>query len=233
MKSEISHIFFDLDNTLWDFNSNSRKVISDLFFENNLEVRCGVGFSVFISEYEKINHLLWEKLRNSEITKEQLRSSRFYNSMQFFGYDDYELGYKLEEEYVKRSPYQNILLPDAINVLENLHKKYELHIITNGFKEVQYIKLNNCNLINYFSHIFISEEVGYSKPDKRIFDHAVSSVGATKSNSVMIGDDVNVDVNAAKNFGMRAIHFDDKCSNPGEINGLIKISRLVQLLEFL
>ena len=233
MRAEINHIFFDLDNTLWDFDSNSRKVISDLFHENNLQLRCGVEFSIFLSRYEKINHLLWEKLRMSEITKEQLRSSRFYNSMQFFGYDDYELGYRLEEEYVKRSPYQNILLPDTINVLENLHKKYELHIITNGFKEVQYVKLNNCNLINYFSNIFISEEVGYSKPDKRIFEHAISTVGGTKSNSIMIGDDINVDVNAAKNFGMRAIHLDNKCIFKDEEIGTIRVNGLKQILEHL
>ena len=232
MKSNINHIFFDLDNTLWDFDTNSRQVLKDLFFEFNLESRCGVNIENFTREYEKINAKLWAQLRAGEISKEQLRSSRFYNSMQSFGFDDYELGYKMELEYVKRSPYQKNLLPGTLQVLENLKKHYQLHIITNGFKEVQYIKLENCGLKFFFNHIIISEEVGYSKPHEAIFQTAMMKAGAHPEESVMIGDDKETDVKGALNAGMRAIHInihqkETNAANYLQVNNLFELEKIL------
>ena len=96
--NNVRHIFFDLDRTLWDFETNSRRVIADLYYEYNLNSRCNTAFCDFIETYENINEILWNKLKAGEISKQQLRTSRFYNSMQHFGYDYFVLGYKLEEE---------------------------------------------------------------------------------------------------------------------------------------
>ena len=233
MKFRIDHIFFDLDNTLWDFESNSRRVITDLYHEFNLADRCSTEVHDFIKEYERINHLLWDKLRKSEISKEQLRSSRFYNSMQSFGHDDFELGYRMEEEYVKRSPYQKTLLPGTTETLARLNKEYQLHIITNGFKEVQYTKLKNCGLTDYFRQIIISEEVGFSKPDQRIFLHSMKVSGADPGRSLMIGDDIETDVRGAENSGMRAILFERNGESNDRATYGIKINRLEQILDFI
>ena len=230
----IRHIFFDLDNTLWDFPKNSREVITDLFHEYNLESRCNVTASDFIAKYEHINEVLWEKLRKQEITKEQLRSSRFYNSMQHFGHDDYELGYRMEEEYVKRSPYKKNLMKGTLETLEKLSTRYQLHIITNGFKEVQYTKLENCGLKSYFNHIIISEEVGYSKPNSKIFEVAIERANAKPAESLMVGDDLEIDINGARAAGMQAIHFTtqiptETSSSNESINAL---PELLQRLSF-
>jgi putative hydrolase of the HAD superfamily len=233
MKNTIEHIFFDLDNTIWDFDANSRLVLTDLFLEFNLENRCGVKLEEFIQEYEKINHILWDRLRKNEITKEQLRSSRFYNSMQSFGYDDFELGYTLEEEYVKRSPYQKILVPDAIEVLKKLSHNFKLHIITNGFREVQHIKIDNCGIKEYFSNIFISEEIGFSKPDKKIFEFSLKSACSRLENSIMVGDDLNIDVIGAINCGMRAIHFDRSENLKEDSSDILKINQLKQIFNYI
>ncbi|MBC7865672.1 MAG: hypothetical protein IAF38_22040, partial [Bacteroidia bacterium] len=120
--NKVEHVFFDLDRTLWDFETNSRRVIADLFSENNLESRCAVAFCNFIETFEEINDTLWAKLRAGEITKEQLRTSRFYNCMKVYNYHDLELGFKMEEEYVQRSPYQKTLFPGVIELLTELKK---------------------------------------------------------------------------------------------------------------
>ena len=122
---KIRNIFFDLDNTLWDFQTNSREVLKDLFHEYNLESRCKTTAENFILTYEQVNAVLWEKLRKKEITKEQLRSNRFYNSMQQFDHDDYEMGYRMEEDYVKRSPFKKNLIPGAFETLEKLFTNYD------------------------------------------------------------------------------------------------------------
>jgi putative hydrolase of the HAD superfamily len=216
--NNIKHIFFDLDRTLWDFETNSRKVISDLFHENNLADRCQVPFCEFIEKYEEINFFLWDKYQKAEITKQQLRSSRFFNAMQHFGHDDFELGYKMEEEYVKRSPWQKSLMPGAEETLLWLSKNYSLHIITNGFKEVQHIKLESCGIKQHFQVILISEEVGLSKPDKAIFDHAMDCANAKPFESLMVGDDLHVDVLGAINSDMKGCFF-----NPSKISHSEKI----------
>ena len=231
MFGQIEHIFFDLDNTLWDFEYNSRNVIRDLFNEYNLSQRCRTDFVEFLRQYEQVNLLLWDKLKKSEISKEQLRSSRFYNSMQMFGYDDFDLGLRLEQEYVKRSPYQKKLIDGATGLLQKLQSNYQLHIITNGFKEVQYTKLENCMIREFFSDIIISEEVGFSKPDRRIFEQAMRITGARPHASLMVGDDMDNDFHGAIAAGMHAVHFDR--NNSDSHVGSLRINALPQLIELL
>lgn len=226
---KIKNVFFDLDRTLWDFETNSNKVISDLFYENNLEIKCDVSFLFFIKKYEEINLLLWDKYRKNEITKQQLRSNRFYNSMQFYNYDDYELGIKLDQEYVLRSPYQTCLLPGTIKTLKYLSLKYKLHIITNGFKEVQHIKLKNSGLIQYFDSVIISEEIGFAKPDVKIFEKAFEISKTTPKASMMVGDDLAIDVLGGMNAGMKGCYF-----NPEKIKHSEKVSiEIIQLTELI
>jgi putative hydrolase of the HAD superfamily len=229
----IKHIFFDLDRTLWDFETNSRRIIIDLFHEHNLESRCNAKYDAFIELYENVNQLLWDKLRAGEISKQQLRSSRFYNSMQQFGYDDFELGYKLEEEYVKRSPYQKSLMPGAFELLEHLNPNYKLHIITNGFKEVQHIKLEHAEIKRFFDVVMISEEVGVAKPDPEIFINAMEKANALAHESVMIGDDLHVDVRGAIGAGMRAVHLDvrKECSKCDEFLLINSLEELKTILK--
>ncbi len=229
---KIRNIFFDLDNTLWDFQTNSREVLKDLFHEYNLESRCKTTAENFILTYEQVNAVLWEKLRKKEITKEQLRSNRFYNSMQQFDHDDYEMGYRMEEDYVKRSPFKKNLIPGAFETLEKLFTNYDLHIITNGFKEVQYTKMENCGIKKFFKQVIISEEIGFSKPDPKIFELAMHKANTNSAESLMIGDDLEIDVHGARNAGMHALHLNTNSTNEKK-ELIFEINKLPELISYL
>jgi putative hydrolase of the HAD superfamily len=229
---KFKHIFFDLDRTLWDFELNSHTVLNQLIDEHDLEQKCSSPRKVILNRYYEVNDELWNLYRNGKITKEELRSSRFSATMGHFGYENAALGQLLENEYISRSPYQKNLLPYTIETLDYLKQHYALHIITNGFKEVQYIKMENCGIRSYFSEIIISEEVGFNKPDARIFEISLQRTGAKAEESVMIGDDLHVDVIGAGNAGMSAIYF-----NPGKLkhgetlkNEITELKELLDLL---
>jgi len=211
MFSNIKHIFFDLDNTLWDFEANSTQVLTALIAEFELEKKCQCSAKSFIKTYILVNDDLWSLYRKQLITKEELRSSRFTNTMLYFGYENKLLGMELEAEYIARSPYQKELVPHSLETLEYLAaKNYQLHIITNGFKEVQGIKLKNSNIQHYFHQVIISEEVGFTKPNKAIFFHALKAANASIENSLMIGDDWDADILGAHAINMLSIYFNRK-----------------------
>jgi len=232
MNNQVKHIFFDLDNTLWDFESNSKKTIFELIDEFNLAHKCRCLPSSFYKTYLLVNEDLWSLYRKGAITKEQLRSSRFTNTMLYFGYDDQKLGLVLEENYILRSPHQKGLIEGTMEVLDYLFNKYHLHIITNGFKEVQHIKIDNCNLKKYFKNIFISEEIGFNKPDKRIFEYAINYISAKNSEVIMIGDDWEADIVGAKKSEISAIYF-NRNQNILKNALVAEINHLTQLLKIL
>jgi putative hydrolase of the HAD superfamily len=226
----IKHIFFDLDRTLWDLEKNSENILLQLIETYGLEAKCGVGAPFIISRYKEVNKELWHQYGQNKITKDQLRSSRFTKTLASFDYHFLGFGLELEKEYIERSPYQTNVIEGSFEILEYLQSKYELHILTNGFKEVQHIKLKQSNLRPYFANVIISEEVGYQKPDKKIFEHAQESVGATAKECLMIGDDHNGDVQGAIDAGWYAIHFNphnEPVGNHPEIKSLSELKDIV------
>lgn len=203
----IEHIFFDLDRTLWDFERNSAETLSELFYELKLHEN-GIGHHAeFIGTYIVKNEYCWELYRQNKISKAELRSLRFRLALQEHGIENDSLAHALGEAYVERSPKKTALFPSALEVLEYLSSKYTLHIITNGFEEVQHIKMERSGLKPYFKCITTSEMAGCKKPDEQIFKHALALASASPYNSVMIGDDKEVDVMGALNIGMKAILF--------------------------
>jgi putative hydrolase of the HAD superfamily len=230
--SSVQHIFFDLDNTLWDFETNSQQVLNGLIARYGVDKKCRCSASAFLKTYIHVNEDLWMRYRQHLITKEELRSSRFYNTMLYFDYEDKELGAILEKEYIDSSPYQKVLFPGTSEVLAYLGRKYKLHIITNGFAEVQHIKLKNCSIDHHFSEVVISEEVGFNKPDKRIFDTAVERALTKHENALMIGDDWQADVEGATAAGIKSIYFNPKkkglnTNNTKEITALEELMKLL------
>jgi putative hydrolase of the HAD superfamily len=203
-----AHIFFDLDNTLWDFEANSIETFRDLFIKYELEGRGIDSFDRFIQVYQKHNALLWEFYRQGKIVKEVLNIRRFSMALDEFGIGDHLLSSKMAGDYVEQSPTKTQLFPDAFAILDYLSSKYRLHIITNGFEEVQFRKLSNSGLRKYFSAIITSEEAGTKKPDPAIFNYALSFCKADVNESVMIGDDEEVDVQGAVTVGMDSILID-------------------------
>lgn len=205
------HIFFDLDHTLWDMDRNSRETIEEMYHHHQLEKLGVPAFDRFIAHYTEVNDFMWEQFRMGKIDKETLRFGRFEHTLQRFGIlDQQALSRKLGDAYVAKAPEKTNLMPHTIEVLDYLSKKYTLHIITNGFAEVQGRKMKNSGINHYFDKLVISEEVGFKKPDPRIFEHALQAANANKNESMMIGDNLEVDVNGAKRFGMDQVWYNAK-----------------------
>lgn len=202
------HLFFDLDRTLWDFEKNSENALRQLFSELKLDEQIK-SFYHFHAIYKSVNAELWKKYGKGKISKETLRTTRFADTLKVFEIHDRELSDQLSDQYISVSPFQTALFPNTHETLEQLKNEgYILHIITNGFKEVQYIKLNNSKLDQYFDVIVCSEEAGANKPSPLIFNHALSLAKASKTDSVMIGDDYEVDVQGAIRNGLKGVLFD-------------------------
>lgn len=231
---QTKHLFFDLDRTLWDFEKNSEVALKSLFKELQLDTKID-DFNVFFTIYKENNAALWKLYGKGQLKKEDLRDERFRVTLEHFGVSDNQFVKKLSDGYVELSPQQTVLFPDAIETLNTLQKSgYNMHIITNGFKEVQHIKLKNSKLENYFDVIVCSEDVGKNKPSPDIFHHSMQRANTKASESVMIGDDYEVDVLGALNVGMKGILFDpDKTHNHQQDDHRIhKLNELPDLLPW-
>lgn len=229
MKStDIQHIFFDLDHTLWDFDRNSELAFADIFKNRKIEV----PIAKFLKTYMPINLKYWRMYRNNTVSKEELRFQRLRESFEILKYRiDDEMIDILADDYVEYLPKYNFLLDGSLNLLDYLQKKYDLHIITNGFEEVQHKKLYNSGIAQYFKSITTSEEVGVKKPDPKIFHKALEKSGAKIKNSVMVGDSIEADVLGAQNIGMRAIYFNYyKSDLPVEYDGVLELSEIKNIL---
>ena len=196
-----SHIFFDFDRTLWDFDRNSRETLTELFFRYNLNASIDDPED-FVNIYHEVNQRLWGLYREGKMTKEVLRVERFKLSFAKFGIRDDSLAAKFGNDYLEISPSKILLLPHAREILDYLFNRYKLHIITNGFLLTQQVKIKNCGLDKYFQSLTTSEAVGFNKPRPEIFHRALSAVHARKNESIMIGDDLEVDVLGARKFGI-------------------------------
>lgn len=233
MKKNYRHLFFDLDHTLWDFATNSRAALHELFHEYGLADRGLTDFDTFYSTYVTVNDRYWSLYRAGKMGKKTLRKIRFSTTLQRFGIEDEYLGEKFSQGYIDRSPYQTALFPDCHDTLSYLKDKgYVMHVITNGFEEVQHIKLRESGLEQYFIEIITSEGVQARKPDPRIFAHAFERTGAAPSESLMIGDNLEADVAGALRSGMDAVYFNPE-GVPHQDQVTLEIKGLKELVEVL
>ncbi len=232
MYKNIKHVFFDLDRTLWDFKSNSREVLTEIYNKMNLANRGVRSVMDFITTYERINEQMWEAYRTGNLSKEKLRYGRFEKVLLIFGIQSDSLGVEIGKYYIEHSPYKVGLFDHSHEILEYLSKKYELHIITNGFEEVQHVKLKESKLLDYFKSIITSEAAAAKKPDIKIFKYSEEQTGAKSHECIIIGDDVVADIEGGKNAGWKAIHFDPHREHEkvADANTIYHLSELEMLL---
>ncbi|TYA69795.1 YjjG family noncanonical pyrimidine nucleotidase [Seonamhaeicola marinus] len=228
MNNRITDVFFDLDHTLWDFDRNSALTFKKIFNLNTLEV----DVDKFLEYYKPINLEYWRLYREDKIDKESLRFGRLNDAFLAIGVKiDKDIILKLSDDYITYLTTFNHLFDDTKDILNYLKDKYTLHIITNGFEEVQHKKLVRSGIDGFFKTVTNSEMVGVKKPNPKIFDFAINLAGANIENSIMIGDSYEADVLGALDFGMDAIFFDLR--NSVQSNGVKKINNLLMLKEFL
>ena len=221
-------IFFDLDHTLWDFEKNSALAFETILVKHDI----GVDISKFLEQYIPINLKYWKLYRDGKITQQELRYQRFKEA-----FDTVKVQVEdnvidvLSDDYIKHLPMYNHLYEGAVEVLEYLKPKYSLHIITNGFHEVQNGKLKNSNIHHYFETVTNSELAGCKKPHPDIFEYALKAANAEKHTSIMIGDCIEADVQGALDYGLDAIYFNEfnkEVQAPvKQINHLLDIKNLL------
>ncbi|GAA3779084.1 YjjG family noncanonical pyrimidine nucleotidase [Flavobacterium ginsengiterrae] len=228
MNTNITDIFFDLDHTLWDFDKNSQMAF-DRIFKTNFGT---IKIEDFIEKYIPINQECWKLYQTDQITHQELRYNRLKLSFDALNYamSDENIN-QIANDYIEFLTDNNYLFDGAIEVLEYLKPKYRLHIITNGFANVQDKKITNAALGGYFTTITNSESAGVKKPNSIIFDYAVNLAQSSKENSIMIGDDFDADVNGALNAGMDAIFFNIK--NVETPKNYKQINHLLELKNYL
>ena len=201
------HLFFDLDHTLWDFEANARATLEELYHSLQLEQRGVNDFNLFHKNYLIHNEKLWEKYRKGFIKQEELRTKRMSLALLDFKIADEALTKEMGVRFLDLLPTRTILFPYAKEILKYLAgKNYELHLITNGFEKTQHSKLKHSGLDEFFKEVITSEGSNSLKPNKEIFDYALARSGATKEQSIMLGDSIEVDIIGAKEYGMDQVY---------------------------
>lgn len=223
------HIFFDFDDTLWDFQRNSSVVLEELFVEFGLKGKLNTDLADFLSAYKIINLRFWSQYYKKQIDKQYLRNYRFHETFKLFGYENYDENLLITEQYLNRAPMGNWLKEGCLETLEYLKQNYRLHIITNGFKEVFTIKMEGCGIRDYFEHIIISEEHELVKPDEQIFRLAESFTGSSPCDCVMIGDSMESDIHGAINAGWEAIYFAEDNEHQFEGRSIRRLEELKKI----
>ena len=227
------HLFFDLDHTLWDFETNAHETLEQLFTDYDLARHGLFTFAEFSSRYRDVNHALWRLYQNNKVTQKQLRETRFVRTLTRLGMAEAAIPSDISDRFTDILPRKAAVFPHTHEVLTYLKDKgYRLHLITNGFEDVQHVKLASSQLTNYFEEIITSEHSGFLKPDPRMFAHALTRAGATTAESLMVGDNLECDILGAYNSGIDQVYFNpDKRRHFAETT--YEISSLDELRGFL
>ena len=200
------HLFFDLDHTLWDFDANAKETLLEVYAFFELEEK---GVSPFISFYKHYlfhNEILWDRYHKGFISSEELKWKRMWRTMLEFKLGSEQLAKDMSSKFLEILPTKKILFPHTIEILDYLKEKgYSLHLITNGFEKTQWSKINNSGLSKYFTHMITSEASNSLKPKKEIFEYALNKAGASLAESIMLGDNLDADIQGAINAGMDCI----------------------------
>jgi putative hydrolase of the HAD superfamily len=199
-------LFFDLDHTLWDFETNSKETIQELYNTHRLVDLGIVDFDGFYSTYSAHNHRLWDRYTKGFIKQEELRWKRVYLSLLDFKVANELLAKEMSQAYLEILPNKKHLFPYTIEILDYLkQKEYKMHLITNGFESVQFKKIKNSGLADYFIEVITSEASNSLKPQKEIFEYALKNAKASVEKSMMIGDNEFADIQGGINMGMDTV----------------------------
>ncbi|MBX2938875.1 MAG: YjjG family noncanonical pyrimidine nucleotidase [Ferruginibacter sp.] len=200
------HLFFDLDHTLWDFDKNASIALKILFEEEGLNNKIQAPFEDFYRTYLHHNEVLWNRYHHGFISAEDLKWRRMWRTLLEFKVADEELSKTLGVKFLDILPIQKEVFPYTFEILRYLSDKgYVLHLITNGFQKTQRTKLMHSGLEPYFRHMITSECSNSVKPKKEIFEYALQKSGAALNESLMIGDNLDADIQGAINAGMDSV----------------------------
>ena len=213
--SKYRHLFFDLDHTLWDFESNAKESLGELYKTFELDRKLIMHFEEFYETYSKHNNILWDRYQKGYVSSEDLKWKRMWRTLLDYKIADEGLAKQMSVHFLEILPTKKKVFEYTFEILDYLTRKnYQIHIITNGFEKTQWSKLNNSNLSKYFNHVITSEISNSVKPKKEIFEYALNKTDASIEECIMIGDNLDADIQGAINAGMDTIfvnHIGAKC----------------------
>jgi YjjG family noncanonical pyrimidine nucleotidase len=218
-------IFFDLDHTLWDYECNARETLQELHTHYNLMDR-GIAFDEFHRHFATINFQLWELYDRGKIDNTVIREQRFKKVLEQFDVREEKLSAALSYEYFHGCPKKSTLLPYAKEVLIYLSEHYSLTVVTNGFEEIQSVKLSSGNITHYFDHVITSQKAGHKKPAREIFDYALSANKLKCHEVIMIGDNLVTDIGGARNACIDTVFY-----NPSAILHTEQVNHEIRCLS--
>ena len=198
-------IFFDLDHTLWDYETNSAVTLLELYEGYNLLSKGVPTYDDFLNQFKKVNTELWTLYDRGQIDSDYIRKERFKQILDPFNAYDPKVSEDLSRDYLDICPRKSQLMPYATEILNYLKQDYRLAVITNGFEEIQHLKLAAGKLHPYFDHVITSQKAGYKKPSREIFDCALQLNGITNIEAVMVGDNLITDIGGARNAAIDAV----------------------------
>jgi len=202
------HLFFDLDHTLWDFERSSSESLAEVYHTFKMMDFGVASLDTFISTYLRINYQLWRDLEQGKIAHGYIRENRFRMVMESLGIKEKTDFWPMEETYIALLPTKSYLMDGALEVLNYTRDKgYLLHILTNGFDVAQGKKMQSAGISDYFTYLITNEKAQSRKPDRRIFEYAVSCASAACHECLMIGDNWEADIVGARNFGIDTVYY--------------------------
>jgi len=225
-------VFFDLDHTLWDYDANATETLIDLLSRYEVLKNSKVMESEFIAEFFITNGAIWNRFDLGLVDRDYIRKRRFPILLEKLGIGDFDLVEEFQNDFMSECPKKGKLLPEAEDIVRELAEIYPLYLVTNGFDEIQEVKLECSGLSSYFTHLITSERAKFQKPDPGIFHYAMNLAGADVQNSIMIGDNLLTDIQGARSIGMDQVFF-----NPTSIisdhSPTYEINHLTQLRDIL
>lgn len=230
--AKYKHLFFDLDKTLWDFDTNVGKAMLELHVEFELSEK-NIDPLKWMERYRVINKLVWQQYEERKLTKAELRVERFSLLLKEFNSSDANLPIKMSEYFLAVSPFKSGLMPNTMEVLTYLSEKYSMYIISNGFLDVQEIKMKSSKIDVFFEKVFTSDRLKVAKPKRKIFEESLKPVNARKNQSLMIGDNFEKDIIGARNFGIDQVWYNHEEKDGDERGATFEIKDLLELKTFL
>lgn len=226
------HIFFDLDETIWDYHTNARDTLYEMFDHFQLSRYDNLNYDDFIDEFFRVNKEIWTKFDQRLIDKDVIRLERFPLVVERLGMNGFNGAMELQDYFLLECPRKGKVIDNADEVIPILSENYTLHIITNGFEEIQHIKLESAGLLKYFDVMVTSESAGAQKPDIGIFEYAFKCIQAGPEECIMIGDNLITDIGGAKNAGMDQVYYNPQKSTHNidvshEINHLSELFKIL------
>jgi len=224
--SKYTTVFFDLDHTLWDYEVNSREALLDLHSHYDLKSKGIENVDDLYFHFKRVNTELWDLYDRNIITSEIIRRERFKQILEAFGAFEQKLCDDLSHDYLNNCPLKCNLIPNALETLDYLSQKYRMTIVTNGFEEIQNIKLTSGKITHYFDHVITSQKAGHRKPAREIFEYALQINGASAAETIMIGDNLITDIAGAKNASIDTVFF-----NPDGVVHDVEVRYQIKALE--